>query len=99
MQNEDDSISGVKPQSIIKALQPSLLQLGVIGQMRFTVKHISLGDWGTVFHRDFQADLLASRKMDFSAENSTRGGIINSSAETSFSLTGKTTFLPIMWIS
>lgn len=42
MQNEDDSISGVKPQSIIKALQPSLLQLGVIGQMRFTVKRISM---------------------------------------------------------
>ena len=42
MQNADDSISEVKPQSIIKALQSSLLQLGVIGQMRFTVKRISL---------------------------------------------------------
>lgn len=52
-----------------------------------------------MFHRDFQADLLASRKMVFSAENSARGSIINFGEETSFSPPGKTTALPIMWIS
>ena len=95
MQNTGASISGIKPQSIIKAPLSGILQLGEIGQMRFTVKRISLGE--TLLHRDFQADLLASRKMDFSAENSARGSIINFGAETSFSPPGKTTALLIMW--
>lgn len=46
MQNVDDSKSGIKPQSIIKAPQSGPFQLGVIGQMRFTVKRICLEDWG-----------------------------------------------------
>lgn len=97
MQNADDSKSEIKPQSIIKAPLSGILQLGEIGQMRFTVKRISLGE--TLLHRDFQADLLASRKMVFCAENSARGSIINFGSETSFSPPGKVTALPIMWIS
>lgn len=62
MQNTGASISGIKPQSIIKAPLSGILQLGEIGQMRFTVKRISLGE--TLLHRDFRADLLANRNIE-----------------------------------
>ena len=54
MQNADDSKSGIKPQSIIKAPQSGPFQLGAF----------PWGIGGTVFHRDFQADLLASRNIE-----------------------------------
>ena len=97
MQNTGASISGIKPQSIIKVSLSGPFQLGEIGQMRFTVKRIPLGE--TLLHRDFQADLHASRKMVFSAENRARDSIIYFKVETSFSPPGKATVLPIMWIS
>ena len=62
MQNTGASISGIKPQSIIKAPLSGILQLDVMGQMRFTVKRIPLGE--TLLHRDFQADLLVSRNIE-----------------------------------